>query len=113
MASQGSDPTPEFPRPADRQAAVGSAPSPATTVDLDDLDLACGVMHDATNLAVAARRDLPPDAIVDKSDGSVVTAVDVALQVYILTRLEEVFGSVPTIAEEDMGSIRCKPAAEA
>ncbi len=82
-------------------------------IDFDDLELACGVMHDATNLAVAARRDLPAEAIVRKSDGSVVTAVDVALQVYVLNRLREVFGEVPTIAEEDLDSLRGKPAAEA
>ena len=88
-----------------------SAARPA--IDHDDFDLACEVMQDATNLAVAARRELPPDAIVQKADGSVVTAVDVALQVLILTRLREVFGEVPAIAEEDLGSIGGKPAAEA
>jgi len=81
--------------------------------DLDDLDLACEVMHDATNHAVAAREGLPPEAIVQKPDGSVVTAVDVALQVLILSRLEEVFGETATIAEEDLASIGGKPAAEA
>ncbi len=70
-------------------------------------------MNDATKFAVAARRDLPPEAIVRKADGSVVTAVDVALQVLILSRLREVFGELPTIAEEDLGSIGGKPAAEA
>lgn len=87
--------------------------SPEHEFDLDDLDLACEVMQDATNHAVAARRELPPEAIVGKADGSVVTAVDVALQVYILTRLREVFGALPTIAEEDLSSIGGKPAAEA
>jgi 3'-phosphoadenosine 5'-phosphosulfate (PAPS) 3'-phosphatase len=113
MASQGSDPTPEFSRSPASGPTDGLAPTGAATVDLDDLDLACEIMHDATNLAVAARRDLPHEAIVDKADGSVVTAVDVALQVFILTRLQEVFGAVPTIAEEDLGSIAGKPAAEA
>ena len=113
MASQGSDPTPEFSRSPTSGPTDGLAPTGAATVDLDDLDLACEIMHDATNLAVAARRDLPHEAIVDKADGSVVTAVDVALQVFILTRLQEVFGAVPTIAEEDLGSIAGKPAAEA
>ena len=83
------------------------------SIDLDDLDLACDAVHDATNLAIAARRDLPPEAIVRKADGSVVTAVDVALQVLILGRLEEAFGPVPTIAEEDLASLGGKPAAEA
>ena len=87
-------------------------PTGSSTIDLDDLDLACEVMQDATNLAAAARRDLPAEAIVQKADGSVVTAVDVALQVLILSRLREVFGEVPTIAEEDLGSIAGKPAAE-
>lgn len=82
-------------------------------IDPDDYDLACEVMHDATNFAVAARRDLPADAIVQKSDGSLVTAVDVALQVFILTRLEAIFGEIPVVAEEDMHSIGGKPAAEA
>lgn len=82
-------------------------------LDTEDLDLACEFMQDATNFAVAARRDLPPDAIVQKADGSVVTAVDVALQVLILSRLREVFGELPTIAEEDLSSIGGKPAAEA
>jgi 3'-phosphoadenosine 5'-phosphosulfate (PAPS) 3'-phosphatase len=88
-------------------------PSGPSNIDLDDLDLARDVMHDATNFAVAARRELPADAIVRKADGSVVTAVDVALQVLILGRLREVFGELPTIAEEDLGSIGGKPAAEA
>lgn len=90
-------------KPARRSAAPG----------LDDLDEAAALMAEATCLAVEARRTLPPDAIVRKSDGSVVTAVDVALQVLILSRLEERFGSLPTIAEEDLGSIGGKPAAEA
>jgi 3'-phosphoadenosine 5'-phosphosulfate (PAPS) 3'-phosphatase len=89
---------------------MASAPS---QFDLDDLDLACEVMHDATNLASAARRELPPEAIVRKRDGSVVTAVDVALQVLILNRLAEVFGEIPTIAEEDLASIGGSPEAEA
>ncbi|MFM7261989.1 MAG: inositol monophosphatase family protein, partial [bacterium] len=67
----------------------------------------------ATRHAVAARPALPPDAIVRKPDGSVVTAVDVALQVLILTRLEQLFGDLPVIAEEDLASIGGKPAAEA
>ena len=74
-------------------------------IDLDDLDLAADIMHDATNLAVAARRELPPDAVVFKSDGSIVTAVDVALQIFILTELERIYGAVITIAEEDERSI--------
>ena len=82
-------------------------------IDLDSLDLAADIMHDATNLALAARRGLPPDAIVEKSDGSVVTAVDVALQVFILAELELAFGQVPVIAEEDASSIGGKPGAEA
>ena len=81
-------------------------------LDLEDLDLVCEFMQDATNFAVAARRELPPEAIVQKADGSVVTAVDVALQVLILSRLREVFGDLPTIAEEDLGSIGGKPEAE-
>lgn len=88
-------------------------PTGPSKIDLDDLDLACEVVQDATNRAIAARRDLPPEAIVRKADGSVVTAVDVALQVLILGRLEEAFGPVPTIAEEDLASIGSKPAAEA
>ena len=88
-------------------------PDGPATIDLDDLDLACDVVQEATNLAIAARRELPPDAIVRKADGSVVTAVDVALQVLILGRLEAAFGPVPTIAEEDLASIGGKPAAEA
>jgi len=83
------------------------------TIDLDDLDLACDAVQDATNLAIAARRGLPAEAIVRKADGSVVTAIDVALQVLILGRLEESFGAIPTIAEEDLSSIAGKPAAEA
>jgi len=82
-------------------------------IDLDSLDLAADIMHDATNLALAARRGLPPDAIVQKPDGSVVTAVDVALQVFILSELELAFGHVPVIAEEDAHSVGGKPAAEA
>lgn len=82
-------------------------------IDLDSLDLAADIMHDATNLASAARRCLPPDAIVDKPDGSVVTAVDVALQVFILSELELAFGRIPVIAEEDCRSIGGKIAAEA
>lgn len=88
-------------------------PDGPATIDLDDLDLACDVVQEATNLAIAARRELPPEAIVRKADGSVVTAVDVALQVLILGRLEAAFGPVPTIAEEDLASIGGKPAAEA
>ena len=88
-------------------------PVGSSAIDLDDLDNACDVMQDATNFALAARRDLPADAIVQKADGSVVTAVDVALQVLILSRLREFFGEVPTIAEEDLGSIAGKPGAEA
>jgi len=91
---------------------VGMPAGPAT-IDLDDLDDACDAVHDATNLAIAARRELPPDAIVRKADGSVVTAVDVALQVLILGRLERAFGAIPIIAEEDLSSIGGKPAAEA
>ncbi len=83
------------------------------SIDHDDFDLACEIVQDATNFAVEARRDLSPDAIVQKSDGSVVTAVDVALQVMILTRLEEVFGAIPVIAEEDLQSLAGKPAAQA
>ncbi len=82
-------------------------------IDLENLDLAADIMHDATNLAVAARRQLPPDAVVFKSDGSIVTAVDVALQVFILTELERVFGSILAIAEEDERSIGGHAAAEA
>jgi 3'(2'), 5'-bisphosphate nucleotidase len=82
-------------------------------IDLESLDLAADIMHDATNLAVAARRGLPPEAIVQKPDGSVVTAVDVALQIYILSELEEAFGRIPVIAEEDHHSIGGKLAAEA
>jgi 3'-phosphoadenosine 5'-phosphosulfate (PAPS) 3'-phosphatase len=88
-------------------------PSDRIVIDHDDFDLACDVIQDATNLALAARATLPPEAIVQKPDGSVVTAVDVALQVLILSRLEQVFGVVPTIAEEDRHSIGGKPAAEA
>lgn len=88
-------------------------PTGSPKIDLDDLDLACDAVQDATNLAIAARRDLPPEAIVRKVDGSVVTAVDVALQILILSRLEADFGPVPTIAEEDLASIGGKPAAEA
>jgi 3'-phosphoadenosine 5'-phosphosulfate (PAPS) 3'-phosphatase len=83
------------------------------SIDHDDFDLACEIMQDATNFAVAARRELPPEAIVQKSDGSLVTSVDVALQVLILSRLEEIFGAVPAIAEEDLRSIGGHPAAEA
>lgn len=82
-------------------------------IDLDSLDLAADIIHDATNLALAARRGLPPDAIVQKPDGSVVTAVDVALQVFILSELELAFGRIPVIAEEDSHSIGGKAAAEA
>jgi 3'-phosphoadenosine 5'-phosphosulfate (PAPS) 3'-phosphatase len=82
-------------------------------IDLETLDLAADIMHDATNLAIAARRGLPPDAIVQKPDGSVVTAVDVALQIYILSELERAFGRIPVIAEEDHHSIGGKSAAEA
>lgn len=81
-------------------------------IDLDRLDLAADIMHDATNLARSARRGLPSDAIVEKPDGSVVTAVDVALQVFILSELERVFGRIPVIAEEDALSIGGKPGAE-
>jgi len=88
-------------------------PMGSSKIDLDDLDRACDAVQDATNLAIAARRELPPEAIVRKADGSVVTAVDVALQVLILSRLEMDFGPVPTIAEEDLASIGGKPAAEA
>jgi len=66
----------------------------------------------ATRHAIAARSALPPEAIVRKPDGSIVTAVDVALQVLILTRLEAIFGEVTVIAEEDLASIGGKPAAE-
>jgi 3'-phosphoadenosine 5'-phosphosulfate (PAPS) 3'-phosphatase len=82
-------------------------------IDLDSLDLAADIMHDATNLARSARRALPPEAIVEKPDGSVVTAVDVALQVFILSELEHAFGRIPVVAEEDQHSIGGKPAAEA
>lgn len=82
-------------------------------IDLETVDLAADIMHDATNLAVAARRGLPADAIVLKPDGSVVTAVDVALQIYILSELEHAFGRIPVIAEEDAHSIGGKFAAEA
>lgn len=84
----------------------------SSSIDHDDLDLACDLMQHVTKLAVAARRNLPDEAIVRKQDGSVVTAVDVAMQVLILTRLREIFGEVPTIAEEDLRSIGGKPAAE-
>ncbi len=82
-------------------------------IDLEALDLAADIMHDATNLAMAARRALPPEAIVRKHDGSIVTAVDVALQVFILDALEREFGSRPVIAEEDNESLGGKLAAEA
>jgi len=82
-------------------------------IDLEALDLAADIMHDASNLAMAARRTLPPEAIVRKHDGSVVTAVDVALQVFILDALERAFGARPVIAEEDNESLGGKLAAEA
>lgn len=94
-----------------RRRGCYSAEMPS--IDHDDFDLACEIMQDATNFAVAARRELPPEAIVQKSDGSLVTSVDVALQVLILSRLEEIFGAVPAIAEEDLRSIGGHPAAEA
>ena len=87
-------------------------PSSMPRIDLDSLDLAADLMHEATNLARAARRGLPSGAVVDKPDGSVVTAVDVALQVFILDGLERAYGVRPAIAEEDLRSIGGKPAAE-
>ena len=78
-----------------------------------DLSIAAELVRRATALAVEARRGLPAEAIVQKSDGSVVTAVDVALQVYLLDALERAYGPIPTIAEEDLSSIGGKPAAEA
>lgn len=78
-----------------------------------DLAFAAELVARATRLAVAARSALPADAIVRKPDGSVVTAVDVALQVLILTELERRVGGVPVIAEEDLASIGGKSAAEA
>lgn len=82
-------------------------------IDLDTLDMAADIMHDATNLAVAARRSLPADAIVRKQDGSVVTAVDVAVEVFVLSELERAFGVHPVIAEEDQRSLGGSLAAEA
>ena len=70
-------------------------------------------MADATRLAAAARGELPEEAIVFKGDGSVVTAVDVAIEILILSRLEALFGARPTIAEEGPESIGGNPAAEA
>jgi 3'(2'), 5'-bisphosphate nucleotidase len=78
-----------------------------------DLSIAAELVRRATALAVEARRGLPPEAIVEKPDGSVVTAVDVALQVFVLDALERAYGAIPTIAEEDLASIGGKPAAEA
>lgn len=78
-----------------------------------DLAFAAELVRHATGLAVDARRELPPEAIVEKPDGSVVTAVDVALQVFLLDGLERRYGPVHTIAEEDLRSIGGKPAAEA
>lgn len=101
-------------------ATMASAPSvyacamPAALPDaFRDLSFAAGLVARATRLAVEARRDLPSDAIVRKPDGSIVTAVDVALQVLILTELERRYGAHPVIAEEDLASIGGKPAAEA
>lgn len=88
-------------------------PSPVPARPTIDFPFVAALMRDATRKAVAARRGLPPEAIVRKPDGSVVTAVDVALQVFILDALERRFGTVVTIAEEDLSSIGGKPAAEA
>jgi 3'-phosphoadenosine 5'-phosphosulfate (PAPS) 3'-phosphatase len=95
------------------RGSVGCYAPPMHRIDLEALDLAADIMHDATNLAMAARRALPPEAIVRKHDGSIVTAVDVALQVFILDALEREFGSRPVIAEEDNESLGGKLAAEA
>ncbi len=78
-----------------------------------DFPFVAELVRDATRKAVEARRGLPAEAIVRKPDGSVVTAVDVALQVYILDALARRFGEIATIAEEDAASIGGKPAAEA
>ncbi|MDI9403558.1 MAG: inositol monophosphatase family protein [Limnohabitans sp.] len=86
-------------------------PSAGQLLVRDRLPAIMELMARATNLAVEARRTLPAEAIVGKPDGSVVTAVDVALQVLILTQLAEWFGALPTIAEEDSASIGGKPAA--
>lgn len=86
-------------------------PSAGQLLVRDRLPAVTALMSRATNLAVDARRALPAEAIVRKPDGSVVTAVDVALQVLILTQLAELFGVLPTIAEEDHASIGGKPAA--
>ncbi len=88
-------------------------PATVTPARLSELDFAADLIRDATRLAVRARPDLPPEAIVQKSDGSVVTAVDVALQIYILDALDRHYGAIATIAEEDEESIRGKPAAQA
>jgi len=77
-----------------------------------DCSRAVDLVVEATRLAVAARRELPVEAIVEKPDGSVVTAVDVALQVWILDALDREFGAASVIAEEDLASIGGKPAAE-
>ncbi len=88
-------------------------PATVTPARLSDLDFAADLVRDATGLAVSARLHLPRNAIVQKSDGSVVTAVDVALQIYILDALDRKYGTVATIAEEDQDSILGKPAAQA
>ena len=49
-------------------------PATVTPARLSDLDFAADLVRDATGLAVSARLHLPRNAIVQKSDGSVVTA---------------------------------------
>ena len=83
------------------------------STDAAEFESVAELMREATLLAVAARRELPAHAIVQKPDGSLVTAVDVALQVLILNELEQRFGARPVIAEQDADSIGGKEDAQA